>query len=311
MDPKLVALIEHYAQTHGFNLPPHQIVSDMVADGPSGVEQLLAMLGMTVNAGDPIDNAQAQLGQAQREAKLNDATTKFPANEEASAGKLAGGEDMLKMAESMPQTASQIAGSLSGALIQPFTQIMQTLSQSGNQLLQTGLGAFSKGAGAGAAVPASALGAELGAAGGKLGGGAGGGAGAGAGGGGTSPAAMLGPPPTPGGGTAPASSPHGPPISPPAGEPSSAPRGAGGGMPMMSPAGMHGAGGAGANDKPGTKRVVPPTIKNGAPIQGRITSPLKPPEVVKRIEGKPIATRRILAPEPRLDDDEDASLPRR
>ena len=38
MDPKLVAIIEHYAQTHGLNLPPHQIVSDMVASGPSGVE---------------------------------------------------------------------------------------------------------------------------------------------------------------------------------------------------------------------------------------------------------------------------------
>ena len=50
MDPKLVAIIENYARTHGLNLPPHQIVSDMVASGPSGVEQLLAMLGMSVNA---------------------------------------------------------------------------------------------------------------------------------------------------------------------------------------------------------------------------------------------------------------------
>ncbi len=82
---------------------------------------------------------------------------------------------------------------------------------------------------------------------------------------------------------------------------------------------LHGAGAGalvpasalGANEKPGTKRVVPPSVKNGAPIQGRITSPLKPPEVVKRIEGKPIATRRLLAPEPRLDDDEDAVFPRR
>ena len=241
---------------------------------------------------------------------IDDALTKFPANEEASAGKLSGGEDMLKMVESMPQTAAQIAGSLSGALIQPFSQIMQTLSQSGNQLLQTGLGAFTKGAGAGAAVPASALGAELGS-GGKLGGVGSGGAGAGAGGAGTSPAAMLGPPPTPAGGTAPASSPHGPPIPPPPGEPTSAPRGAAGGMPMMSPAGMQGAGPAGGNDKPGTKRVIVPSVKNGAPIQGRITTPLKPPEVVKRIEGKPIATRRLLAPEPKLDDDEDAVFPRR
>jgi hypothetical protein len=308
MNPQIVAMIEQYAQTHGLNLPPHHIVSDMVATGPSGVEQLLAMLGMTVNAGDPADNAQAQLGQAQREAKLNDAITKFPATEQASASKM-GGEDLMKMAESMPQTAAQIAGSLSGALIQPFTQILQTLSQSGNQLLQTGLGAFTKGATAGSAIPASALGAELGA-GGKPGGTGGGGAGTG-GGGGTSPASMLGPPPTPGGGTAPASAPHGPPIPPAPAEPSSAPRGAGGGMPVMSPAGMHGAGGAGSNDKPGTKRVVPPSVKNGAPIQGRLTTPLRPPEVIKRVEGKPVAARRLLAPDLKLDDDEDAGLSRR
>jgi hypothetical protein len=307
---KVNIVIQQLAAALGVPVPPTNM-SDPVVPGGVPFDQLLALLGLASNSGDAADNAGAQAGHGERNLKVNDALTKFPANEEASAGKLGGGEDMLKMIESMPQTAAQIAGSLSGALIQPFTQIMQTLSQSGNQLLQTGLGAFSKGAGAGAAVPASALGAELGASGGKLGGGAGGGAGAGAGGGGTSPAAMLGPPPTPGGGTAPASSPHGPPIPPPPGEPTSAPRGAGGGMPMMSPAGMQGAGGAGANDKPGTKRVVPPSIKNGAPIQGRITSPLKPPEVIKRIEGKPIATRRILAPDPRLDDDEDASLPRR
>jgi hypothetical protein len=271
-------------------------------------DQLLAMLGMAANSGDADDNAGAQAGHGERNLKVNDALMKFPANEEASASKL-GGEDTLKMIESMPQTAAQIAGSLSGALIQPFTQILQTLSQSGNQLLQTGLGTLSKGAGAGAELPASALGAELG------GGPAksalsGGGAGVG-GGGGTSPAAMLGPPPIPGGGTAPASSPHGPPIPPAPAEPTSAPSGAAGGMPMMSPAGMQGAGGSGGNDKPGTKRVVPPSVKNGAPVQGRITSPLKPPEVIKRIEGKPVATRRILAPDLRLDDDEDASSPRR
>jgi hypothetical protein len=310
MAPKdLQVILQELATALGVPLPPVSM-SDPVVPGGVPFDQLLAALGMASNSGDAADNAGAQAGHGQRNLKVNDALNKFPANEQASAGKLSGGEDMLKMAESMPQTAAQIAGSLSGALMQPFAQILQTLSQSGNQLLQTGLGAFTKGAGAGAAVPASALGAELGA-GGKLGGTGGGGAGAGAGGAGTSPAAMLGPPPTPAGGTAPASSPHGPPIPPAPAEPTSASRGAAGGMPMMSPAGMHGAGGAGANEKPGTKRVVPPSVKNGAPIQGRITSPLKPPEVIKRIEGKPIATRRLLAPEPRLDDDEDAVFPRR
>ncbi len=306
---KINILIQQLAAAQGVPIPPLSM-SDAVVPGGVPFDQLLAMLGLAANDGDDTDNAGAQAGHGERNQKLNDAMTKFPANEEASASKL-GGENLMKMAESMPQTAAQIAGSLSGALIQPFTQALQTLSQSGNQLLQTGLGAFTKGAGAGATVPASALGAELGAGGGKLGGLGGGGAAAGAGGGGTSPAAMLGPPPIPAGGTAPASSPHGPPIPPPPAEPTSAPRGAAGGMPMMSPAGMQGAGGSGGNDKPGTKRVVPPSIKNGAPIQGRLTSPLKPPEVIKRVEGKPVVSRRLLAPDLRLDDDEDASLSRR
>src|SRR5581483_11533695 len=84
MDPKLVAIIEDYARTHGLNLPPHQIVSDMVASGPSGVEQLLRLLGVTINSGDPLDNSLAQGGHTAREARLDSAMAQFPANEENS-----------------------------------------------------------------------------------------------------------------------------------------------------------------------------------------------------------------------------------
>ena len=267
MAPKdLQVILQELATALGVPLPPVSM-SDPVVPGGVPFDQLLAALGMASNSGDAADNAGAQADHGQRNLKVNDALNKFPANEQASAGKLSGGEDMLKMAESMPQTAAQIAGSLSGALMQPFAQILQTLSQSGNQLLQTGLGAFTKGAGAGAAVPASSLGAELGA-GGKLSGLSGGGAGAGAGGAGTSPAAMLGPPPTPAGGTAPASSPHGPPIPPAPAEPTSASRGAAGGMPMMSPAGMHGAGGAGANEKPRHQAGGPAFREKRRPYSG-------------------------------------------
>ncbi len=71
--------------------------------------------------------------------------------------------------------------------------------------------------------------------------------------------------------------------------------------------------GCSARIRPRTTKVtvVAGTGFEPVKVSRRITSPLKPPEVIKRIEGKPIATRRILAPEPRLDDDEDASLPRR
>jgi hypothetical protein len=50
------------------------------------------------------------------------------------------------------------------------------------------------------------------------------------------------------------------------------------------------------------------SVKNGAPVQGRITNATKPqtaPEVVKRVAGKPVASRRNLAPDDKPDDDED------
>ena len=78
----------------------------------------------------------------------------------------------------------------------------------------------------------------------------------------------------------------------------------GGGMPMMPPGAAHGAAG-GSDSKAETKRVVPPTVKNGAPVQGRIATPQAAPEVVKRVAGKPVASRRLLVPEDKRDDDED------
>jgi hypothetical protein len=77
------------------------------------------------------------------------------------------------------------------------------------------------------------------------------------------------------------------------------------GMPMMPPGAMAGAGGSGGDGKTDTKRIVPPSVKNGAPVQGRIVAPPTAPEVVKRVAGKPVAARRILAPDQKPDDDED------
>ncbi|MGH3966652.1 MAG: hypothetical protein ACRDTV_00635, partial [Mycobacterium sp.] len=119
---------------------------------------------------------------------------------------------------------------------------------------------------------------------------------------GTSPAGYLGPPPTPSAGTYPASSPSTPAPPPSAPEPSAAGRGGMGGYPMMPPAGMGGAGAGGGDAKADTKRVVPPSVKNGAPVQGRITTPQTPPEVVKRVDGKPVASRRILSPDHKPDE---------
>ncbi|OBA64090.1 hypothetical protein A5647_03245 [Mycobacterium sp. 1100029.7] len=77
-----------------------------------------------------------------------------------------------------------------------------------------------------------------------------------------------------------------------------------GAMPMMPPGAMHGAGGGGKDDKPDTKRVVPPTVKNGAPVQGRITTPAPVAEVLNRVEGKPVASRRSILPDVKRDDED-------
>ncbi len=315
MDPKLVAIIEHYAQTHGLNLPPHQIVSDMVASGPSGVEQLLSLLGVSVNAGDPADNAQAQGGHAARDAGLNFATTQFPATEQSSASNLAGvgagGKDPMSEFTQLMQGATGIGQGLTSSLtglMQPFTQMAQQIPQQGMQAMQAVMGVAGKGAGGGAAA-AGAIPEELAGAAGGLGGGAAelAGAAGGAGGGlaGTAPAAQLGPPPTPSASTVPASSTTTPPVPAAPSDPTAAGRGGMAGMPMMPPGAMAGAGGAGGESKTDTKRVVAPSVKNGAPVQGRIVTPPTAPEVVKRVAGKPVAARRILAPDKKPDDDED------
>jgi hypothetical protein len=77
-----------------------------------------------------------------------------------------------------------------------------------------------------------------------------------------------------------------------------------GGVPMMPPGAMGGAGGTGSDDKADTKRVVPPSVKNGTPVQGRVSAPPAAPTVTKNVQGKPVATRRILQPaqEPHDDD---------
>lgn len=316
MDPKLVAIIEHYAQTHGLNLPPHQIVSDMVASGPSGVEQLLSLLGVSVNAGDPADNAQAQGGHAARDAGLNFATSQFPATEQSSASNLAGvgagGKDPMSQFTQLLQGATSIGQGLTSSLTgltQPFTQLATQIPQQGMQVMQGVMGAAGKGAGGAAsaagAIPGEAAGLAGGAAGEAAGlAGAAGGAGAGLG---TAPASQLGPPPAPSTGTVPASSPTQPPVPAPPPDAAGAPRGGMSGMPMMPPGAMAGAGGMGSDSKTETKRVVPPSVKNGAPVQGRIVAPPTTPEVVKRVAGKPVASRRILAPDQKPADDEDES----
>jgi len=284
--------VEELAQALQHNMPPPPIPADMPAGAISEIDMLLAGLGMAGNSGDPTDLAQGQAGFAQRGEKTSEAMAKFPASQEDSSKML---EQMMGTVQQMPQQAIQAFTGLFQGVSQPLNQVLQQGMQMGTQLAST----MGK-AGAGASLPASALGDALGAGGSALGDGAGAGAGlAGA----TTPAGNLGPPPTQSAGTYPASSPTPQAPVPTAPDAAGARGQIGGGMPMMPP-GAAGAGGSGGDSKAETKRVVPPSVKNGAPVEGRITTPQTAPEVVKRVAGKPIVSRRILAPGDKRDEDD-------
>ena len=311
-DDELRIILDQLSQLMGIPSPP-TITSDPLAPGGSKISQLLRALGAAANAGDAADNGEAQAGHDEREAKTSDALTKFPANEEQAAAQLAGvgGQgEASQMMQQMPQMMSGIAGGIAGALgglLQPLSQIPSQLAQAGQQAMQAGMGMMQHGAGAGETNAADLVDAEeeSGGGGGFAGGGGGASGGGGGGGGieGTTPTAMLGPPPTPSAGTVPASSQAASPVPSSPAEPQAAHRGAMGAMPMMPPGAMQGAGSAGGETKPDTKRIVGPTVKNGAPVQGRITAPPPAPAVVKHVEGKPVATRRILLPDDKRDDE--------
>ena len=75
------------------------------------------------------------------------------------------------------------------------------------------------------------------------------------------------------------------------------------GMPMVPPAAMQGAAGSEKDAKTDTKRVAAPTIRNGAPVQGRLSAPPDVPVVTTKVEGKPVVTKRIVLPHSKTDDD--------
>ncbi|MFV0493990.1 hypothetical protein [Mycobacterium sp.] len=311
--------------------PPPLIASDELAMGSATVSELLRVLGVAANAGDAADYGEALDGHGEREALTNDALAKFPSNEQQATAQLdgvGGSAEMSQMLQQVPQLASGIAGGIAGALggiLQPLSQIPQQAAQAGQQAMQMGMGMLqSAGAGEAEVLPDELIGGagefgdgefgdgefgDDGFGGGPGGsgfgvGGAGGGfAGGGGGFEGTTPTALLGPPPTPtptpspSPGTFPASSQAAAPVVHPAVEAPPVQRGPMGAMPMVPPGAAHGAGGAGKAAAPDTKRIVGPTVKNGAPVQGRITAPPPAPTPTRHTDGKPMATRRILLPD--------------
>lgn len=285
--------IEELAHALEQNLPPPPIPPDMPVAAQSEIDILLAALGRAASSGDPADMAAAQAGYDQRELQTSEAMTKFPANEQQSSQALG---QIMGTVQQVPQALAgmgQGIGGMFGGFFQALNQALQQGVQAGSQLGS----AFGKG-GQGAALAGELPADALGAGGGLLGAGAGVGGALEA----TAPAGNLAPPPTPSASTFPASSSPATPV-PPAAESTGASRGAMGGYPMMPAGAMGGVGGPG-DAKTDTKRIVGPTVKNGAPVQGRITTPPNAPEVIKRIEGKPVATRRIIvAPDHKRDND--------
>jgi hypothetical protein len=306
MDPQQLQIILNRL-AHALGLPPPPpLTPDQIASGTSLMSQLLANLGLAGNAGDPQDMAAAQEGYAKRGEKTGDALARFPAGEQDSSKEL---EQLMGTVQQMPQQIMQTFSSLLSGLSQPINQAMQQGSQITSQLTSS-LGKAGQGAGLAGELPADALGDTLGAGGAALGaGGAAGGGGAGLA-GSTIPAGNLGPPPTPSAGTYPASSPIPPATPPSVPDTASGARGSMGGMPMMPPGAAGGAGAGGSDSKAETKRIVSPSVKNGAPVQGRITTPQNAPEVVKRIAGKPVASRRILIPNDKRDAEDETDLNR-
>ncbi|BBY58865.1 hypothetical protein [Mycolicibacterium sarraceniae] len=307
---QLNANASDYAAANGMNLAPPPITSDPLVAGMTPIEQLLRVLGLAANMGDPKDNTESAEEHAKRDSKTADAAAKFPAQDEQAGAEMkgvAGQGQGDQMAQQLPQMASQLAGALAGAVggaLQPLAQIPQQVAQGAQQAMQAGMGMM-KGGGESAMLDKASLSDPLGEFGetpGESGAGGGGSAGGGGGIGGTTPTAMLGPPPIPAAGTSPSSANTAVPT-PKMAVPAPAPTGGMGGMPMMPPGAMHGAGGSEKDAKADTKRVSVPTVKNGAPVQGRITAPPPSPQVTKKVDGKPVATKRILLPSSKPDDE--------
>lgn len=278
------------------NLPPPPIPPDLPVAAQSEIDLLLAGLGMAATAGDPADMAAAEAGYAERALQTSEAIVKFPANEEQSAQAM---QQVMGMAQQVPQQLSSLGqgfGGMFGGFLQQLDQALQQGVQAGQQLAG-GLGSGLSSAGEALEEPVEAVGDGLadGLADGFGAGGAllGGPAAAVAGGlGATTPAGTLGPPATPSPSTFPASSSS--PPTPPSAPESGSGRGAMGGYPVMPP-GAPGAGTANPDPKTDTKRIVAPPVRNGTPVQGRISAPPRLPEVTKRVDGRPVSTRRILA----------------
>jgi hypothetical protein len=301
---RLNADTDQYLQAAVANVAPPPIVSDPLVAGLTPVEQLLRVLGLAANADDPPDSADSLAAQAERDAGAILAADTFAGQDQQAASQVkgvAGQDPLVQIAQQIPQLISGIAGALTGALggaLQPLVQIPQQIGQayqaagvSDPQIDDSTTGVDTGALSDGGVDTGFDGGVDTGF---DSGGGAAGAGSASGGLGNTTPTGLL--PPVSSAGTSPASAPVAR-FTPPVTVPASSPPAAGmAGVPMIPPGAMHSAG-PDREAKTDTKRISVPPVRNGSPVQGRITSPPTAPTVIKKVEGKPVTAKRIIAPD--------------
>lgn len=126
MAEHLDADVDRYLQAATLNLTPPAVVSDPLVGGATPVEQLLRVLGLAANSGDPEDNADSAGLHAQRDAWTTDAAGSFA-------------EQDTTAAQQIPQLASGIAGGVAATvtgLLAPLIQLPQQFAQAAGQAVQ-------------------------------------------------------------------------------------------------------------------------------------------------------------------------------
>ena len=87
---QLSANASDYLAANGMNLAPPPISSDPLVAGMTPIEQLLRVLGLAANLGDPKDNTESIEEHAKRDSKTAEAAAKFPAQDEQASAEMKG-----------------------------------------------------------------------------------------------------------------------------------------------------------------------------------------------------------------------------
>ena len=307
----LNADVQRYLQAAARDSAPPPIAADLLSGGASPIEQLVRVLGMAANAGDPADNDHGAEDYTRRETMTREAAEWFAAQDtDAAAEMTAIGEQdpAASTVQQLPQMAAGAAAAVSGVLggaLQALGQIPQQFAAVAQQAAQLfGRDATFTGAETSDGMVDNGLEDPL-----PIGDpgdgedvlgapdfgpavfGAVPGAAPAWGFGQSAPAVPLGPPPAPSAATSPAAAPAGPaaPSAPAqthsAGMPLS-------GVPMIPPGAPVGAAGSDRDTTTATRRVAVPAVRNGAAVAGRITVAPVEPGAVTPIETRPVAIRR-------------------